>query len=100
MVEGAMCPSLWHASVRPGLTAIFPHVFWLPLLFTGRFQRIAASLQMSALTLLLCSSPAQSVPYVSCFSVPDVLGVHTRISLCSPRGGELQHALSPSALPP
>lgn len=73
--ERAMCPSRWHASVCPGLIAVFPGVFWLPLLFTGRFQHIAASLQMmSALTLLLCSLPDQSAPYLSCFSVPYVLG--------------------------
>lgn len=73
-VEGAMCPSRWHASVCPGLIAVFPCVFWLPLLFTGRFQHIAASLQMSTPTLLLCSLPDQSVPYLSWFSVPGVLG--------------------------
>lgn len=67
MAEGEMRPSRRHTSVRPGLIAIFLGVFWSPLLFTGRFQCIAASLQeVSASTLLLCSSPAQFVPYPSC----------------------------------
>lgn len=99
-VEGAMCPSRWHASVCPGLIAVFPCVFWLPLLFTGRFQHIAASAGDER------SDPAPVQLTWPVCAISELVfgsrcpGVHASIGPCSPRGGELQHALSPCALPP
>lgn len=53
MVEGATCPSHCHASIRPGLTAVFPGVFLVAFALHGQ---VSAYFCLSAGDE--CSSPA------------------------------------------